>query len=381
MPKPKPQKPTLTERFVIGASPATALGVAVSAVLGMLMSMGVPSAQAGDILRGGATSGARPGGRAANPSGLPAARQNAARMNDSLSRTTKAVQSVRAMQDAARQIAIKGPNNLGRAGNPLPNVPNGLRPGGLQVAPGVPRNLKKPGAGEDRKLWTGALLPTQVVSDGQTTVNILQTKPQAVLNWQTFNIGKDTTLRFDQSRGGSDQGKWIAFNKINDPSGRPSQILGSIEAPGQVYVINRNGIIFGGSSQVNTRGLVASSLPINDNLVRQGLLNNRDAQFLFSALPVAGGSDGTPAFNPTISDPEFRVGGKLTSYTLGRKSRSIKPTILSAHRSLAIALQMARRRNSSPARIIRSRWMDRPRRPLPHSPKRGSPNSATLVSS
>ncbi|MEQ1854297.1 MAG: hypothetical protein ABMA01_22230, partial [Chthoniobacteraceae bacterium] len=35
-----------------------------------------------------------------------------------------------------------------------------------------------------------------------------------------------------------------------------------------------------------------------ENLVRQGLLNNRDAQFLFTGLDVPGGSDGTPAFNP-----------------------------------------------------------------------------------
>jgi filamentous hemagglutinin family protein len=66
-----------------------------------------------------------------------------------------------------------------------------------------------------------------------------------LLTWQTFNVGKETKLTFNQGRGGSDKNKWIAFNKVNDPSGTPSQILGSIEAPGQVYVINRNGILFG----------------------------------------------------------------------------------------------------------------------------------------
>ena len=85
------------------------------------------------------------------------------------------------------------------------------------------------------------------------------------------------------------------------PSANPTQILGDIKADGQVYLINPNGIIFGGSSQVNARGLTVSSLPINDNLVGQGLLNNRDAQFLFSGLKVPGGSDGTPDFNPEAS--------------------------------------------------------------------------------
>src|SRR4029079_2821548 len=127
-----------------------------------------------------------------------------------------------------------------------------------------------------------------------------QTQQQAILNWKTFNVGKDTTLRFDQSEGKSDKGKWIAFNRGTDPSGSPSQILGSIKADGQVYVINQNGIIFGGTSQVNVHTLVASSLPINDNLLNRGLLNNPDAQFLFSALPVAAGKT-TAAFTPPAS--------------------------------------------------------------------------------
>jgi hypothetical protein len=80
----------------------------------------------------------------------------------------------------------------------------------------------------------------------------------------------------------------------------PSQILGSIHALGQVYVLNQNGIIFGGSSELNLHSLVASSLPINDNLVARGLLNNPDDQFLFSALtiPVLESGGTMPEFDP-----------------------------------------------------------------------------------
>ncbi|HEX8295063.1 MAG TPA: hypothetical protein VF593_02100, partial [Chthoniobacteraceae bacterium] len=93
------------------------------------------------------------------------------------------------------------------------------------------------------------------------------------------------------------------------------------------YVINQNGILFGGSSQINLRSLTASSLPINDNLIQQGLLNNRDAQFLFSAMPVPGGSDGTPAFNPTISDRAFQIGAAGDTYTL-REAVAVNPAKL-----------------------------------------------------
>ncbi|MFZ4768254.1 MAG: filamentous hemagglutinin N-terminal domain-containing protein, partial [Roseimicrobium sp.] len=94
-----------------------------------------------------------------------------------------------------------------------------------------------------------------------------------------------------------------------DPTGSPSQILGSITAQGQVYVINQNGIIFGGASNVNVHTLVASSLPINDYLITRGLLNNPDTQFLFSALPMSAGAKGAPAFTPPPANtPDGRSG-------------------------------------------------------------------------
>ena len=181
------------------------------------------------------------------------------------------MQAVQAMQAAAHDAAVRGAANLGvdpnHPGLTLPNVPNGLAIGGLRVAPGVPANLSAPAPGDNPALWTGATLPTQAVSSGQTAVNIKQTTQQALLNWQTFNVGKQTTVSFDQTAGGANQSEWVAFNTITDPSGRPSQILGSIDALGQVYLLNQNGIIFGGSSAINLHTLVASSLPINTNLL------------------------------------------------------------------------------------------------------------------
>lgn len=265
----------------------------------------LPLMRAGDLLRGGASAGVTPSGAAPATNSSPASGILPARSAalDRLARTTQALQAARALQDAAHAAALAGAANLGkdplRPTITLPNVINGLGAGGLQVATGVPANLSHPVAGEDATLWQGAKLPTQTTSGGQTTVTVKQTAQQALLTWQSFNIGKETTLKFDQSSGGDNVSQWIAFNKVVDPSARPSQILGSIQAPGQVYVINTNGIIFGGSSQINVHALVASSLPINDNLVRRGLLNNPDGQFLFTALAQpAGGKGPTPAFTP-----------------------------------------------------------------------------------
>ena len=231
------------------------------------------------------------------------------------------------MQAAAQAAAAaaSGPNNLGvNPNNPalnLPDVPDGLAspqvPG--QVSPPAGPGLRVAVNGQGNPvLWTGANLPvqTQTASNpGRILVTVAQEQQQALLQWQTFDIGKNTTLNFDQSAGGANAGAWIAFNFIRDPSGRPSQILGALtttnglvdpqgnpEVGGQIYVINANGVIFGGSSQVNAHGLVASSLPLNSNLLQSGLLNNPDQQFTFTALPVPSGSVGpTPAFDPATA--------------------------------------------------------------------------------
>jgi filamentous hemagglutinin family protein len=273
--------------------------------------LGAPAAWAGDILRGGAPAGRTP----AEPGSTAAAQQAAqARSNakDVLARTSQALDSVKAMQAAANKLGAENagadPNHPGQI---LPNVPNGLAPGGLQVAPGA-----TPGSA----LWKGAGAPQQSNGANGVKVTIKQTDPQAVLNWQTFNVGRRTTLTFDQSLGGDQVSEWTAFNKVLDPSGSSSQILGSIQAPGQVYVINQNGIIFAPGSQVNARGFTASSLPINDNLIERGLLNNPDAQFLFSSLPIAAGAKGTPAFTPPpaplTGDVTVQAGAVLASPSL-----------------------------------------------------------------
>jgi filamentous hemagglutinin family protein len=276
-------------------------------------------ALAGDILRGGSPAATLHG---AVVEGQTAAAVQAGAPNgqDTLARTTQALNAVKNMQAVARATAMNGPNNLGsdpnHLGMQLPDVPNGLGMGGLQVAPGV---------GTNPSLWVGASLPTQTTSGTKTNVTIVQNQQQALLNWQTFNLGKDTHLLFDQTAGRANTSEWIAFNFVSDPSGVPSQILGSLDALGQIYIINANGIIFGGSSQINLHALVASALPINNNLIARGLLNNPDDQFLFSAvaIPASTNGGGTPAFTPPASnipsghygDVIVQTGAEITSPT------------------------------------------------------------------
>ena len=133
---------------------------------------------------------------------------------------------------------------------------DGLSAGGLIVDPRV-------AAGNSSNLWVNAKLPTQTTSNGQTTVTVQQTAQRAIATWQQFNVGRNTTLYFDQSGGNSANGNsWTILNRI-DATGSPSQILGQIRAEGTVLIINPNGIIFNGTSQINVHTLIASAMDMN----------------------------------------------------------------------------------------------------------------------
>jgi filamentous hemagglutinin len=247
-----------------------------------------------------AASGGSGGASATSSRGMLAAQS-------ALSRASSAVTAVHNMQMSAHQLNNPLRTSLFPGVN-LPVVQDGLNPNGLNP------NLSS---------WTGANAPT--TPNDPNTVVVVQKAQQAFLSWNTFNVGPNTTLNFDQGAGGTNVTNWIAFNQIS-PTGVPSQIMGKIQtlgpsgAPGsggQVYIINPNGIIFGPTSQVNAHSLIVSSLPINTNLTTNGLVNNPDSQFLFSALTIPAGTVGnTPAFNPptmtnTYGDVEVQPGALL----------------------------------------------------------------------
>ncbi len=231
----------------------------------------------------GSTSG--PGAVVTPQQALQRAQQS---MTD-LTRALQAIQSAQAAQQLAASSALNnGKNNLGTTANPLLDVPNGLGKGGLQIYGSTDSNPGTPVQGstlpDGTPVLTGVKSVTQSASgaNGATTVTVSQDAQKAILTWQTFNVGKQTTLNFDQSGGNQSNGSnnWVALNRVLDTSANPSQILGSIKAQGDVYIINPNGIIFGGSSQVNTHSLIASSLSFlgDDNCLTSCAASN--AQFL-----------------------------------------------------------------------------------------------------
>lgn len=257
----------------------------------------------------------------ATASARAAAQQAAATASQAMIRAATSMQGMRNLQAAARAAALATGSN----------VPNGLTPGGLVVAPGAVPGKTDGGAG----LWQGANLPTQTVSGGRTRVEIKQNEAKAILTWEKFDVGRETDLRFDQSAGGKDVASWIALNRVLDPSLAPSRILGTIKADGQVYVINRNGIIFGGSSQVNVHTLVASSLTLSNEQFMAGIAKNILVGSS-SILPTFGDipAQTAPTANPAVygSTPGSVVveAGALIESQTGGKAMLFAPHVINA---------------------------------------------------
>ncbi|WP_414158071.1 filamentous hemagglutinin family protein [Pseudomonas sp. BNK-45] len=169
------------------------------------------------------------------------ANQQLQRSLSNLNSTVAAIAAQQAAQAAARQAAF----------GTVSQIPDGLGQGGLKVDNSLTQG------------WINAKGPVQSQSGGKTTVTIEQTADKAILNWETFNVGRNTTVDFQQ------QSNWALLNKVNDPNGRPSEIQGQIKGAGTVMIMNRNGVIFSGTSQVNVRNLVAAAASISDEQFTQ----------------------------------------------------------------------------------------------------------------
>jgi len=172
-------------------------------------------------------------------------------------------------------------------------VPDGVTPGGLEQAPGV--------AGSNNStLWSGASTTlAQSTAGGTTSVTVDQTSAVASLAWQSFNIGAHTKLIFNQSAGGSLANSWVAINSVQDPTASPSTILGQISAPGKVYILDPNGILFGTGSQVNVGGLIATTAVIAQAQLTTGT-NGLISGFSLYGTATASGNGTLQTFSPTF---------------------------------------------------------------------------------
>jgi filamentous hemagglutinin family protein len=97
-----------------------------------------------------------------------------------------------------------------------------------------------------------------ITGSGSPSVTINQLSNTAVINWNSFSINSGELTTFVQPSASS-----AVLNRVT--GGGLSTINGTLNANGQVFLINGNGILVGRSGLVNTAGFTASTLNISDS--------------------------------------------------------------------------------------------------------------------
>jgi len=106
------------------------------------------------------------------------------------------------------------------------------------------------------------------------TLIVNQNTDRAVINWNSFSIANGELTRFVQPSSSS-----AVLNRV--VTANPSAIYGTLEANGNVFLINPGGVLVGAGGVVNTASFVASTHDINtEEFMKGGQLNfkgNSDA--------------------------------------------------------------------------------------------------------
>ncbi|MES1190770.1 MAG: filamentous hemagglutinin N-terminal domain-containing protein, partial [Steroidobacter sp.] len=111
---------------------------------------------------------------------------------------------------------------------------------------------------------------TASITQHGSTMDVTQTTQRGVIDWQTFNVGSQAQVNFNQPNASA-----VTLNRIFDT--QASQIFGHINANGQVFFSNPNGMYFSSTSSVDVGGLVATTHSIGvDDFMSGNYTFNRD---------------------------------------------------------------------------------------------------------
>jgi filamentous hemagglutinin family protein len=102
----------------------------------------------------------------------------------------------------------------------------------------------------------------QVTQSGNE-MTITQSSDKMAIDWNSFNIGQGHKVTFVQPSASS-----VAMNRVTSTD--VSVIQGSLQANGQVFLSNPNGVLFTKDAQVNVGSLVATTLHISNEDLASG---------------------------------------------------------------------------------------------------------------
>lgn len=136
-------------------------------------------------------------------------------------------------------------------------------------------------------------------SNGLQVVN----SPGAIIHWDSFSIGNGRTVRFDQLTPQS-----AVLNRVTGNA--HSEILGTLQSNGRVFLLNPNGILFGAGARVDVAGLLASTLDISNADFLAG-------NYRFSCFNATVCEAGVDVLNPFNNRIVLKDGSQITTRAAG----------------------------------------------------------------
>ncbi|MES2579525.1 MAG: filamentous hemagglutinin family protein [Pseudomonadota bacterium] len=124
----------------------------------------------------------------------------------------------------------------------------------------------------------------RVTSSDANNINFQMLVPRTIVDWNSLNLGKGQNFNVDMLK------TYSMLNRIHDLN--PSLLDGNVNAAGNIYFINTNGIIFGANAQFNVGSLYAGTLNMTDDLFNNGFINSDGT---FKEVFTAVGEITTPA--------------------------------------------------------------------------------------
>ncbi|WP_338353635.1 filamentous hemagglutinin N-terminal domain-containing protein, partial [Thalassolituus oleivorans] len=139
-----------------------------------------------------------------------------------------------------------------------------------------------------------------------------QTESRITIKWDSFNIGKDYTVHFEQSSGD------VALNQVSGSNSTISTIAGTLTGSegGTVILLNPLGVIFTETSTVSVGALVAAAASMdNDDFVKFTTHNQGGASYRHSIFQISGSGNGnvTNDSSLTTSSDGVTITGGLSA--------------------------------------------------------------------
>jgi filamentous hemagglutinin family protein len=148
---------------------------------------------------------------------------------------------------------------------------------------------------------------------GQGTANVVvnQSSQNAIINWQTFNIGAGETTKIYMPNSSSSE-----LDRVTGGLG-PSQILGSLSSNGKVFLVNPDGILFGQGASINVGSLLATTSDISNRNFMAGRYHFNIPGNPSASIVNAGSITAQTAGFAALVAPGVRNTGTITAW-LGR---------------------------------------------------------------